>query len=174
VIEVDPILILTGLYVVATFVYALFTYLILRANQAAVAAIKDQIAASVRPYVHFDLLVENHKTVKARLWNTGRTAAHKIRVSTTPQLRKHPQGENAPAFLTHNTIEFLAPTREIVEAIGNLVEFLVAPTLSLKGTVSYSDGKGNDWREPFQISLLEDQDIEAGKQRDHEVLGNQR
>jgi hypothetical protein len=152
-------LILTALYVGATFVYAFLTYRILRANKAAVAAMKEQITASIRPYVHFDLFVENHSTVKARLRNTGRTAAHKIHVSTTPQLRKHPHDANTPAFLTHNTIELLSPTREVVEVIGTLVEFLVSPPLSLQGTVSYSDGKGNDWSEPFQINLLEDSDI---------------
>jgi hypothetical protein len=152
-------LVLTALYVGATFIYAFLTYRILRANRAAVAAMKEQITASIRPYVHFDLFVENRSTVEIRLRNTGRTAAHNIRVSTVPLLRKHPHGQNSPAFLTHNTIEFLPPEREIVEVIGTLGEFLVTPTLSLRGTVSYSDGKGNDWSEPFQTSLLEDSDI---------------
>jgi len=154
------LVIATFLLVIATFLYVRLTNRILQANQSAVAVMKEEITASVRPYVYFDLFIED-RTVKARLRNTGRTAAHKVDINTTPQLRRVVQKTSSPALLTHNTTAFLPPKGEIVEAIALLEEFRWQhqAAVALNGTVSYSDGKGGRYGEPFQINLFTHPDM---------------
>jgi hypothetical protein len=81
---------LTFLLVILTGVYAYLTYLILDANRKAVAAMREQIRASTRPYVHLDL-VPDGPLIEVRLRNTGITGAVDVIIGTTPSFPPDPR-----------------------------------------------------------------------------------
>jgi hypothetical protein len=74
--------ILTALLVVITGFYAWVTFRILRANEAVVQVMKDQLEAQSRPYVHPSLFVVPGTNIFGlRIKNTGKTAANSLRLS---------------------------------------------------------------------------------------------
>jgi|SRR5438132_1642101 len=147
-------LILTAVLVVITGVYAYLTFQILQTNRAAVAAMREQIAASLRPYVSFDLVPFGSVLIEAHLHNTGRTAAHNVRVTTKPQLRRVLRGESSPAKLTENVTALLPPSAEVVEFIAGWPDFKKwHAEQQFSGAVSYSDSTGHLYDEPFRIDL---------------------
>ena len=74
--------ILTALLVVITGFYAWVTFRILRANEAVVQAMRDQLEAQSRPYVHPSLFVVPGTNIFGiRVKNTGKTAASNLRLS---------------------------------------------------------------------------------------------
>jgi hypothetical protein len=74
--------ILTALLVVITGFYAWVTFRILRANEAVVQAMRDQLEAQSRPYVHPSLfIVPGTNIFGLRVKNTGKTAASNLRLS---------------------------------------------------------------------------------------------
>ena len=74
--------ILTALLVVITGFYAWATFRILRANEAVVQVMKDQLEAQSRPYVHPSLFVVSGTNIFGlRVKNTGKTAANNLCLS---------------------------------------------------------------------------------------------
>ena len=74
--------ILTALLVVITGFYAWVTFRILRANEAVVQAMRDQLEAQSRPYVYPSLFVVPGTNIFGlRVKNTGKTAANNLRLS---------------------------------------------------------------------------------------------
>lgn len=74
--------ILTGLLVIITGLYALFTFKILRANQSVVAEMQSQNEALRRPYIVISpALFPNNIIFFLRIRNTGSTAAENLRLS---------------------------------------------------------------------------------------------
>ena len=74
--------ILTALLVVITGFYAWVTFRILRANEAVVQAMRDQLEAQSRPYVHPSLFVVPGTNIFGlRVKNTSKTAASNLRLS---------------------------------------------------------------------------------------------
>ena len=145
--------VLTGLLVVLTGLYAYLTHRIAQANQSAVATMREQITASVRPYVYFDL-VPHGVLVEARLRNNGVTAAHNVSITTEPQLRTVIRATSEPAKLTHHPTALLAPGRELFEFIGSWRELEESSnSLSFKGALSYSDSSGRTYKEEFRVDL---------------------
>ena len=74
--------ILTALLVAITGFYAWATFRILRANEAVVQVMKDQLEAQSRPYIHPSLFVVPGTNIFGlRIKNTGKTAANSLRLS---------------------------------------------------------------------------------------------
>jgi hypothetical protein len=74
--------VLTALLVVITGFYAWATFRILRANEAVVKVMKDQLEAQGRPYVHPSLFVVPGTNIFGlRIKNAGRTAANDLRLT---------------------------------------------------------------------------------------------
>jgi hypothetical protein len=73
--------ILTGVLVVITAMYAVFTYRIMRANERTVEAVREQGEAALRPYLDIGAITPpNSHMFLLRIANTGRTGARDIRL----------------------------------------------------------------------------------------------
>ena len=146
---------LTSILVVLTAIYVWLTYRIASANKKAVAAMQDQVQASVRPYVYFDLDPWSNVIIEAKLRNSGATAAHNISVRTEPELRSpYPSGQDPKINLTAHKTSLLVPGREIVEFVGTWPEIKAyAPDLVFTGVVAYEDHAGLKYEERFRIDL---------------------
>ncbi len=145
--------VLTSLLVIITGIYAYLTYRILQANCDSVAAMKAQIEAATRPYVHFDLVLQG-PLVEASLRNAGVTAALDVTITTTPPLRVAIRGETRPSRLTAASLALLAPGRELREFIGRIGDVRsLTNSLSFATWVSYRDAGGRTYREEFPVDL---------------------
>lgn len=144
---------LTGLLVLVTLIYVWLTHQILETNQKAVTAMKEQIKASVRPYVFYDL-VPCGPLIEAHLKNGGITAAHNVRVSIQPELRIPTLGPVTPSALTGHPTSLLPPGRELVEFVGSWDELKQhTGGLAFTGVLTYNDSSGEQYKESFQIDL---------------------
>lgn len=145
--------ILTLVLVIITGIYAIFTFFILKANQAAVHAIQTQVKAATRPYVHFDIVPES-RLLEASLRNAGVTAALDVCVVTNPPLRTEVRGESKPSRLTGNAIAMIAPGREFREYMGSWDQFnSKTESLSLSVSITYKDSVGNNYKDELRIDL---------------------
>jgi hypothetical protein len=68
--------VLTGILVVITGFYAYVTFRILKVNRDAVAAVREQIESSLRPYVTVKLILEQFPIFHLRVANDGKTSAN--------------------------------------------------------------------------------------------------
>jgi hypothetical protein len=141
---------LQALAVLLTAVYAFLTYHILKSN-------KNQITASIRPFVHFEVVLDGG-SVEAVLKNTGRTAAFDVNISITPQLqaviRGQMHGNIQPACLTGGKLPMVLPDREIREYLESFAELnkrVKEPIFT--GRIKYHDAAGNEYDEPFLSDL---------------------
>lgn len=144
---------LTALLVILTGVYAFLTYQIMLANHGAVNAMHDQIIASVRPYVYFDL-VSDGPIVEGVLKNTGVTAAYDVAIFLNPPIKVDLGGAAKDPCLIGKTISFFAPARQVREFFGSYAELKAAnASLSYSGEVAYFDAERRKYSEKFQINL---------------------
>jgi len=135
-----------------TAVYAFLTYKILKANQETVRASRDQIEASVRPYVYFDL-VNHWPDIEGFIKNTGRTPAHDIKIVLAPKIETEVQGKRKVPNLLTATHSFLAPDRELHELLGEWKDLRNQnPSMVFTGTVTYRDQR-KTYVEPFRLDL---------------------
>jgi hypothetical protein len=72
--------VLTGVLVAITGFYAYVTFRMLRVNQAAVAAVREQIEGSLRPYVTVAVMIEQFPIFHLRIANEGKTSANRMRL----------------------------------------------------------------------------------------------
>ena len=152
-------IILTTLYVILTGVYAYLTYRIMAANHAAVNAMRDQIVASVRPYVYFDLVLDG-PLVEGILKNTGVTAAYDVFVSLTPAIAAHLRETAKAPCLIGKIISFFAPERRVREFLGSFAELKETnASLIFTGEITYFDAEKRKYSESFQINLNTMQDM---------------
>ena len=143
---------LTTVYVLTTIVYAYLTYHILKANQS-------QIKASVRPYVHFDLMTKG-ALVEAVLKNTGVTGAFDVSVNVSPKIESSLRGERQKACLTSFPVSMLSSGRELRECLCSLDELKKqSPEMAFSGTIKYQDAAGKIYNEPFRIDLSDVQNM---------------
>lgn len=142
---------LTLILVIVTSIYAYFTYLILKANQKAVAAMQAQVKAVTRPYVYFELIVDT-ALVETCIRNAGVTAALNVLIKTTPQLHTEFQSNGSYTRLTDRTITMIAPGREFREYIGTSQKL---NDLDFTASVSYSDSAGNMYEEDLHINFAD-------------------
>lgn len=144
---------LNGMSLIVLVIYSYLTYRIVRVNQRTVKVMEAQIAASIRPYVFFEI-VPYGISLEARLRNTGKTAAHNVAVQTNPQLRHVIRGESSPANLTHHTTTHLVPGSSRVEYLGSWTDVqATCGELVFKGEIRYADDAGNGYVEPFTLDL---------------------
>ena len=66
---------LTALLVAITGFYAFVTFQMLKVNQAAVAAVREQIESSLRPYLTVAVMIEQFPIFHLRIDNEGKTSA---------------------------------------------------------------------------------------------------
>lgn len=101
---------LTLALVIITGAYTLGTFLILRANKAAVEAMRDQIESQTRPYVSISVFIQPGAPVFfLRIKNTGTTSANNLRLQLD---RSFKQG--LTRFDNLELQDFTAFTQEIV------------------------------------------------------------
>jgi hypothetical protein len=144
---------LTSLLVVITSVYAFLTFRILQANRDSVTAMRAQIDAATRPYVHFDLMLRG-PLVEASVRNTGVTAGRNVRVTTAPPLRVAIHNETRPSHLTTACLALLAPGRELREFIGRIEHVRsLTESLSFTACVDYADMSGRHYHDEFAVDL---------------------
>ena len=145
--------ILTSLLVIITGIYAYLTFRILQANRDSVAAMRAQIDAATRPYVHFDLVLRG-PLVEASVRNTGITAGLDVSITTTPPLRIAIQNETRPSRLTAAPLALVAPGRELREFIGHIEHVRsLTQSLSFTASVDYRDMGGRKYRDEFAVDL---------------------
>lgn len=144
---------LSAITVLLTGFYAVLTYQILKANRCAVDAMKEQIAATTRPYVCFTIATRA-VFVEARLSNTGASAAHNIRVTTNPMLQVDMERDDTALVLSAFPTTHLPPGGEVMEFISGFPQFMEKyPSLIIEGVVSYSDGFGHQYEEAYRVDL---------------------
>ena len=152
-------IVLTAIYVILTGIYAFLTYRIMSANHGAVNAMRDQIVASVRPYVYFDL-VSDGPIIEGILKNTGVTAAYDVVVSLKPAIKVDLRGAAKDPCLIGKTISFFAPARQVREFLGSYAELKASnASLTYSGEVTYFDAERRKYSEKFQIDLSSMQDM---------------
>jgi len=144
---------LTLLLVILTGVYAYLTYRIMSANHKAVDAMRDQIVASVRPYVYFDL-VTTGALIEGVLKNTGVSAAYDVTVSLQPIVQVHIRGTAQESSLIGKPVSLMPPEKEVREFLGSFAE-LEGSNASLRytGEIAYFDGGRRKFSEQFTIDL---------------------
>jgi hypothetical protein len=142
---------LTLILVIVTSIYAYFTYLILKANQKAVAAMQAQVKAVTRPYLSFELIVDG-ASVETCIKNAGVTTAINVLIKTTPQLRTEFQSNGSYTRLTDRTITMIAPGREFREYIGTSRKL---NDLDFTASISYGDSAGNIYKEDLHINFAD-------------------
>ena len=72
--------VLTGVLVLITGFYAFVTFRMFRVNQEAVAAMREQIEGSLRPYVTVGLILEQFPIFHLKIANGGKTSANNLRL----------------------------------------------------------------------------------------------
>jgi phage terminase large subunit-like protein len=144
---------LTALLVIVTAIYAFLTYRILKVNRQILEQMREQLNASVRPYVVFDI-VPSDQYFEGIIRNTGLTAA--IRVSVNLELRIEVElgGRKLSPNLISKEIALLAPGGAIDEYFGHFEDVKKQnPSLQFSGTLTYSDVSARKYTENFVIDL---------------------
>lgn len=148
------LVVLTGLSVVLTGVYAWLTHQIMVANRSAVEVMRQQVEASTRPYIDFDLVLDG-ATIEAVLRNVGSSAAMDLKVSTEPPLMSGSVNDKRPCRIVASTIAHFSPGREIREFVGGSAETGTTPhSKSFAVTIDYRDSSGKKFQEKFTADLL--------------------
>ena len=144
---------LTFCLVIITGIYAYLTYRLVETSRASVAAMRAQLDATSRPYVHFDLELHGN-LVEASLRNTGLTAARQVTINIVPPLKVAVAGEIRPFRLADVPLALLGPSRELREYVGRR-EHVRSLSEDLKFSVSirYQDAGGHIYDEAFSIDL---------------------
>lgn len=115
----DWLEVLTGVLVAITGFYALATFQILRANQQAVAVMREQTEALARPYLAIAPFVpERGFLFYLRIANTGKTPAEDLRLSIDRDFYQYGEAQpeknlaGMPAF--NEPIDSLPPGAELI------------------------------------------------------------
>lgn len=144
---------LTSLLVIITGVYAYLTFRLVEGSRASVAAMKAQIEATTRPYVHFDLEPYGN-LVEASLRNTGLTAARRVTVTIAPPLKVAVAGEIRPFRLGEVPLALLAPNRELREYVGRREHVRsLSDDLRFSVSIRYENAAGHIYDEAFSVDL---------------------
>jgi hypothetical protein len=136
----------------------------LKANELSAKSLQQALELErrrVRPYVVFDLQ-PRLGIVWLVLRNIGATAAHSVRVAVVPQLETEINGERVQSALTRDSISFLPPGRvleDILDEGGVVLQRYPHPVFS--GELTYADGDGRTYTEPFTIDLTLELDMTA-------------
>lgn len=114
---------LTLALVLITGLYAYFTFLILKANRAVVAAMQDQMEATLRPYVIAEVNTRPGSTlVQLVVKNSGRSAAEALRMSIDRPLVQKLDGRafdlRTLTLFSGVEVHSLAAGAELVHLIG--------------------------------------------------------
>jgi len=139
---------------VLTFVYICLTYCVLSANKKAVEAMREQITASVRPYVYFDL-EPTGPAIEGVLRNTGVSAAYDVIVTLKPTpVVKNRGGTIQESGILNKTVSLMAPQKAIREFLGTILDLEKdLGSLRFTGEVSYRDATKRKFNETFEIDL---------------------
>jgi hypothetical protein len=143
--------ILTGSLVAITGFYAWVTFRIMKANERALAAMRQQAEALTRPYISIGLVtVPNSHIFYLRIANTGNTGAKNVRLTLDRDFFQYGQASgpnlrNVSAF--QEPISELPPAAEIVfglamgtQLVGSqLNPALTPPVFSVTAVYSFSD-----------------------------------
>jgi hypothetical protein len=134
-----------------------------------------------RPLVIFDLVIDHH-FVFAQVTNTGQRPARDVRISISPRLQcvlggegqQPPQERALDIVFIERGVAMLAPSRTITAMAGFWARFHSAyPALRFEGTVSYSNGAGYTYSEPFVADLSAHEDVLYRGTKDIEDVAKQ-
>lgn len=110
--------ILTIVLILITGIYAYFTYRILKANEATVATMREQLHSTVRPYVTISLeTMRRSQMFLLRIANTGSSVAQNLRLTIDRDF--HVLGDAAPQrnirsfHIFQNPVETFPPGAEL-------------------------------------------------------------
>lgn len=153
---------LTFLLVIVTGIYVLLTARILQSNRTAVQAMREQVAAMVRPYVHFDLTFYNPFVV-AVLKNAGRSAAKDVTINLMPSIEREDRHHAlTPIMLASQIVTWLPPGKTIEERACTFGEMENRnPDMVYTGSVTYRDQRGECYSESFVIDLSIIKDLQG-------------
>jgi hypothetical protein len=144
-----------------TFVYVLATICLVWLASRQLAHATELERGRTRPFVIFDLVLDHH-FVFAQVTNSGQRPARDVRISIKPRLQcvlggegqVPPQERALDIAFIERGVAMLAPGRTISALGGFWARFHSAyPSLRFEGEVSYNDGEGHRYTEPFVADL---------------------
>jgi hypothetical protein len=141
-----------------TLVYVATTIAIAFINKGNLKLLADLEKQRVRPYVVFSLFIiyGESRTVATSIKNFGLTAAKNVEIKVEPKLTLVGIDNCLDDAISSTVIKILPPNTEIVNHLGNSVDFRAKYDDSLfKGKVKYFDNSGNEYNEDFEINLLD-------------------
>ena len=112
--------VLAAVVAVSTALYTIASYLVIHKMEASNRLLAESQHARARPYVWFDIVIEN-KSVHAALFNAGKSPAYEIRVEISPEIIR---ADNSRISFVERQYSFLACEREIRDALGGSPQFL--------------------------------------------------
>lgn len=146
-----------------TTVFAVLTFFILRANRAAVSAMRDQMNEQARPYVHVSIQVRmGTPVIQLLVRNVGKSPAQNLRLHIDRDFYQYGQkveGRNLVRYSAFsNPIDCLPPLSELLFDLGtgpnifsNDADPTVCPT-TFEVAADYGHGK-NTYSEKTQMDL---------------------
>jgi hypothetical protein len=180
---------LTAAGVIVAGAYAWFTYRILQANQATVAAMQRQVAimeeqtrAMMRPYVTVSAAPEKGSILfLLRVANSGRSSAERVRLRLDKPFHqfgdKRDEKDLSKLNAFSNEIPMLAPASELVFHLGTSIQIFGGGTAGEMPQVftisaAYEDNRGNkfeefttvDLRALYQSAVVKDRGVEELKE----------
>lgn len=146
-----------------TTVFAVFTFFILRANRAAVAAMRDQMTEQARPYVHVSIRVRmGTPVIQLLVRNVGKSPAQNLTLHIDRDFYQYGQkveGRNLVSYSAFsNPIDCLPPMSELLFDLGTGPSIFAAdadPTVcptTFEVAADYAHGK-NTYSEKTQMDL---------------------
>jgi hypothetical protein len=114
---------LTLALVVVTIAYVVVTYRILKANQRVVTVMKEQLEASLRPYIVVSTFITpGNPMICLRISNTGRTTAENLKLRWDKDFYQYREKEDKynlrKAYAFQNVIETFVPGAELLFYLG--------------------------------------------------------
>jgi len=146
-----------------TTIFAVLTFFILRANRAAVAAMRDQMTEQARPYVHVSIRVRmGTPVIQLLVRNVGKSPAQNLRLHIDRDFYQYGQkveGRNLVRYSAFsNPIDCLPPMSELLfdlgtgpDIIANDADPTVCPT-TFEVAADYGHGK-NTYSEKTQMDM---------------------
>jgi len=145
---------LTLALVVVTVAYVIVTYRILRANQRVVTVMKEQLEASLRPYIVVSTFITTGNLIIClKISNTGKMTAENLELTWDRDFYQYGRKEDnynlKKAYAFQNVIETFVPGAELLFYLGMGFQIfaddtdpkLTPPQFTITATYSYSDKK---------------------------------
>lgn len=113
----------TALLCIVTGFYVILTRKILKSNQQAVCVMREQMEASLRPYIGIcTFIVPGNSMVCLKISNTGKTSAENVRIRLDRDFfqygRTTPESNLTNAYVFQNTIKTFPPGTELLFYLG--------------------------------------------------------